>query len=402
MNAAWRPDEGGGGGWMSANADRRAGEACDDCLARAWLLSRVAGHLDQARDRVDELLTLTDPDLIAAVGGGQRAAIERDRTEFGAGEAQEARGRAAAAGLELLCRCHAAYPEGLRELAAPPAVLHVLGGRDRFLTLVSEPAVAIVGARHPSPYGAAVARSLGRGLAAAGLTVVSGMALGIDGAAHRGALDADAALNAGASARRASTVAVLAGGAEIPYPASARALHRRLATEGVVVSELPPGTRVRRWMFPARNRIIAALSAMTVVVEARARSGALLTAGHAGGLGRALGAVPGRVTSPLTRGPHALLQAGARLVESPEDVLEELFGPEAPAAARNHARRGVAPALEPPLQALLTALAEGHGTAAALVHAGLDADAGLAALASLELAGRIRREAGGRYGVIPR
>ena len=388
---------------MSANANHRAGEACDDCLARAWLLSRLSGHLDHARARVDELLTLTDPELIAAVSGRQRAAIERERAELGAGEAADARRRAAAARLELLCRCHAAYPEGLRTLAAPPAVLHVLGGRDRFLTLVSEPAVAIVGARRPSPYGDAVARSLGRGLAAAGLTVVSGMALGIDSAAHRGALDADAGLNAGASPVGASTVAVLAGGAETSYPASARALHRRLATEGAVVSELPPGTPVRRWMFPARNRIIAALSAMTVVVEARAQSGALLTAGHASGLGRALGAVPGRVTSPLTRGPHALLRAGARLVEGPEDVLEGLFGPEAPAAAaaRDRARRGVQPALEPPLQDLLDALAEGHGTAAALVHAGLDADGGLAALASLELAGRIRREAGGRYGVVP-
>jgi DNA processing protein len=385
---------------MRANANHRAGEACDDCLARAWLLSRLSGHLDHARARVDELLTLTDPELIAAVSGRQRAAIERERAELGAGEAADARRRAAAARLELLCRCHAAYPEGLRTLAAPPAVLHVLGGRDRFLTLVSEPAVAIVGARRPSPYGDAVARSLGRGLAAAGLTVVSGMALGIDSAAHRGALDADAGLNAGASPVGASTVAVLAGGAETSYPASARALHRRLATEGAVVSELPPGTPVRRWMFPARNRIIAALSAMTVVVEARAQSGALLTAGHASGLGRALGAVPGRVTSPLTRGPHALLRAGARLVEGPEDVLEGLFGPEAP-AARDRARRGVQPALEPPLQDLLDALAEGHGTAAALVHAGLDADGGLAAPASLELAGRIRREAGGRYGVVP-
>ncbi len=386
---------------MSANSHGGAGGACDGCLARAWLLSRLAGHLDQTRDRVDELLTLTDHDLIAAVGGGQRATIAREHAGFGAGQGREARRRAAATGLALLCRCHAAYPEALRALAAPPAVLHVLGGRDRFLTLVSEPAVAIVGARRPSPYGAAVARSLARGLAAAGLTVVSGMALGIDGAAHRGALDAGAALNTGASARWASTVAVLAGGAELPYPASARALHHRLATEAAVVSELPPGTPVRRWMFPARNRIIAALSAMTVVVEARAQSGALLTAGHAGRLGRAVGAVPGRVTSPLTRGPHGLLRAGVRLVEGPEDVLEALFGPEAPEAARDHARRGVQSALEPPLAALLDALAEGHGTAAALVHAGLEADAGLAALASLELAGQIRREAGGRYGVMP-
>ncbi|MGB9186356.1 MAG: DNA-processing protein DprA, partial [Solirubrobacteraceae bacterium] len=368
---------------MSADAKRRAGEACDDCLARAWLLRRLAGHLDRARDRVEELLTLPDADLIAAVAGGRRSAVERERADFGPGQAGEARRRAAAAGLELLCRCRPLYPEGLRALAAPPAVLHFLGGRDRFLTLVSEPAVAVVGARRPSPYGASVARSLGRGLAAAGLTVVSGMALGIDGAAHRGALDAGAVLNAGSSGLAAATVAVLAGGAELPYPASAHALHRRLATEGAVVSELPPGTPARRWMFPARNRIIAALSAMTVVVEARAQSGALLTAGHAVGLARPLGAVPGRVTSPLTRGPHALLRAGARLVEGPEDVLEELFGPGAPARVREAWREG-RPALEPPLQALLDALAEGHGTAGALVRAGLDADAGLAALASLE------------------
>ncbi|MGI9183984.1 MAG: DNA-processing protein DprA [Solirubrobacteraceae bacterium] len=378
---------------MSAGVTGNSGGACDDCLARAWLLSRLAGHLDQARDRVAELLTLTDPDLLAAVGGGQRAAIERERAQFHAGHARAARSAAARAGLELVCRCRTAYPEGLRALAAPPAVLHVLGGWDRLLTLVAEPTVAIVGARRPSPYGVAVARSLGRGLAAAGVTVVSGMALGIDGAAHRGALDA---LDAGASEVGASTVAVLAGGPETPYPSCARALHGRLAAETTIVSELPPGTAVRRWMFPARNRIIAALSAMTVVVEARAHSGALLTAGHAADLGRPLGAVPGRVTSPLTRGPHGLLRAGARLVEGPEDVLEELFGPEAPVRARR-ARRSGQPALEPTLRALLDALAEGHGTAAALVHAGLDADAGLAALASLELAGRIRREAGGRF-----
>jgi DNA processing protein len=285
----------------------------------------------------------------------------------------------------VLCRCGPGYPEGLWALAAPPAVLHVLGGLERLLALLAEPAVAIVGARGPSPYGVTVARSLGRGLAAAGLTVVSGMALGIDAAAHRGALDA-----------AAPTVAVLAGAAETAYPASARALHRRIRAAGAIASELPPGTGSRRWMFPARNRIIAALSAMTVVVEARSRSGALLTAGHAGDLGRAVGAVPGRVTSPLSRGPHALLRAGARLVEGPEDVLEGLFGADAPVRPRRSGR-----ALEAPLQALLDALAEGHGTAAALVRAGLEAEGGLAALASLELSGRIRRAAGGRYSVTP-
>ncbi len=356
------------------------GGACDGCLARSWLLARLAGHLDHARDRVPDLLNLADPELLAAVGGARRATIERERREF---DAWQARRHAAVAGLELVCRCATAYPTGLQALSAAPAVLHVLGGLDRLCELLAEPVVAIVGARRPSPYGMTMAGSLGRGLAAAGVTVVSGMALGIDGAAHRGALEADG-----------PTVAVLAGGAERAYPTSARALHRRIAAAGAVVSELPPGTESRRWMFPARNRIIAALSELTVVVEARTQSGALITARRAVELGRAVGAVPGRVTSPLARGPHALLRAGACLVEGPEDVLEALLGPDAPLAPRH-----AGPRLEPPLHALLQALAEGHGTAAALQHAGLDADGGLAALAALELSGRIRREVGGRYSV---
>ena len=156
-------------------------------------------------------------------------------------------------------------------------MLHVVGELERFLALLSEPAVAIVGARRPSPYGVTVARSLGRGLGAAGVTVVSGMARGIDSAAHRGALDAVIAPTPGrrppGPQPEAPTIAVLAGAAEIPYPASARNLHGRIGAAGAIVSELPPGTTARRWMFPARNRIIAALSAMTVVVEARERSG---------------------------------------------------------------------------------------------------------------------------------
>jgi DNA processing protein len=190
------------------------------------------------------------------------------------------------------------------------------------------------------------------------------------------------------------TIAVLPGGADRPYPASARRLHRRIAARGAVISELPPNTRVRRWMFPARNRIIAALSAMTVVVEARAGSGALLTAGVAAELGRALGAVPGRVTSPLSGGPHELLRGGAQLIGGPQDVLDGLFG-----AGVRRAATPVGPSLPPQLQTLLDALADGHEMPAALGRAGLGVDAGLAALASLELAGQIRREPGGRLSV---
>jgi DNA processing protein len=211
------------------------------------------------------------------------------------------------------------------------------------------------------------------------------MATGIDTAAHQGALAAAPA-----------TVAVLPGGADRPYPPSARLLHRRIREGGAVVSELPPATPVRRWMFPARNRIIAALSAMTVVVEAREGSGALLTARAACELGRPLGAVPGRISSPLAAGPHQLLRSGAQLVAGPQDVLDGLFGVGARTAVPARSQTGLAP----DLRRLLDALAEGHDTAAALSAAGLPGDRGLAALASLELAGQIRREPGGRFSVL--
>ena len=372
--------------------------ACDACLTRTWLLARLAGHIDLHRDRVDSLLELDATELITAIAGARRPAVERELERF---EPEAARRRAAQAGLEQICRCDPDYPRGLAQLTATPAVLHVSGAAERFLALADRAAVAVVGARRPSQYGIDIARALARGLAAAGVTVVSGMALGIDSAAHRGALDAGGA-----------TIAVLAGAAERPYPVRARALHRRIQTDGAVLSELPPGADTRRWMFPARNRLIAALSALTVVVEARPGSGALLTAEHAARLGRPLGAVPGRVTSPLARGPHALLRDGALLIEGAEDVFDGLFEvglaevhPPAQRSLGPPAQPSLGPParveLEPELQSVLDAFAEGRGVAEALAHAGLDADRGLAALASLELAGRVRREPGGRYSVLP-
>jgi DNA processing protein len=242
-----------------------------------------------------------------------------------------------------------------------------------------------VGARHASDYGLEMARSLGRGLAAAEVPVVSGLALGIDSAAHAGALEA-----------HGPTIAVLPGGADRPYPRTKRALSERIRASGSVISELPQSVAVRRWMFPARNRIIAGLSAMTVVVEAGERSGALITARRGEELGRPVGAVPGRVTSPLAAGPHRLLSDGAELVRGAQDVLDALFGPgarEAPAPVR--------PQLDTDLRSLLTAIGCGQDTGAALAHAGLDPGEGLAALSALELAGYVRREAGGRYVVLP-
>jgi DNA processing protein len=353
--------------------------ACDGCTASSWLLGRLAGNVDKARSRLEQVLALRDDDLIDAVGGRDKARL---RAEFDALDVDGVRSRIRAAGVDAVCECDPAYPAALRALPAPPAVLYVAGGLDRLVGLVAEDPVAIVGSRRASPYGLDVARSLGRGLAACGITVVSGMALGVDSAAHAGALDVGG-----------TTVAVLPASPERPYPGGRRALYRRIVAAGAVVSELGAGTAVWRWMFPARNRIIAALAAMTVVVEAGERSGALVTARHARGIGRPVGAVPGRVTTPQAAGSNELLAAGAGVVRDPQDVLDQLFG--AGERTVRDPRRPPPPELAP----LLSAIAEGHETAAALARAGLAPDRGLAALAALELGGFVTRGPGGRYRV---
>lgn len=367
---------------VGADPDPDAGaRACDRCLARAWLLGRLGGHLELARGRIAQVLALSDEQLIAAVAGDRAGTV---RSELRCFDADRGRERLATAGVGSICRCDPRYPVSLRALENPPAALHVAGGVGRFLRLVAEQPVAVVGARRGSAYGLEVARSLGRGLGCAGVTVISGMALGIDSAAHAGALSAGA-----------PTIAVLPAGADRPYPAAKHALYAQIRSAGAAVSELPPGAAVWRWSFPARNRIIAALAALTIVVEARERSGALLTAGIARSLGRPVGAVPGRITSPLASGPNSLLAAGAYVVRGTAEVLDQLFG---------EGVRGPPvddkPELAPEPRAVLAAIAEGHDTAAALERAGFSAEQGLATLASLELAGYVRREAGGRFSVV--
>ena len=356
--------------------------ACERCLTRSWLLDRLSGSLERVGADLEAVLKLADAELIAAVAGRRRDAVAAELERL---DLARVRAGSQAAGIDLICRCDANYPAHLRSLESPPAVLHVVGGLEHTLDLLAADAVAIVGARRASGYGLEVARSLGRGLAAAGVTVISGMALGVDSAAHAGAL-----------AVHGATVAVLPGGADRPYPASRRALYARIVATGSVISELPAGAAVRRWTPPARNRLIAALATMTVVVEATERSGALLTATRARELGRALGAVPGRVTSPLATGPNALIRAGATLIESAEDVLDELFGEGMVRAAG----RPPAP-LNDELERLLGAIGAGRDTLAALSGAGFAPDQALAGLTALELEGYIRREAGGRFVVVP-
>jgi DNA processing protein len=214
-----------------------------------------------------------------------------------------------AQGIRWVARSAAAFPRGLASIFDPPVGLFVRGDEDA--ALLERPAVAIVGARSCSPYGASVARALGRELAAAGLVVVSGLARGVDGEAHRGALEVGGV-----------TVAVLGCGVDRVYPAAHGELARRVRERGLIVSEYAPGVEPAPWRFPARNRVIAGLAAATVVVEARERSGALITADLALEEGREVFAVPGEITSALSAGTNALLRIGATALTSAADVLE--------------------------------------------------------------------------------
>ena len=211
--------------------------------------------------------------------------------------------------IRRLKRRDPAYPPLLAAIHDPPPVLWLRGDADP--GLLSLPSVAIVGARACSGYGRAVARAVGRELAAAGLVVVSGMARGIDAEAHRGALEAGGL-----------TVAVLGCGADRDYPAAHAELARRICERGLVVSEYEVGVEPAPWRFPARNRIIAGLCSATVVVEARARSGALITADFALEDGREVMVVPGEITSALSEGTNALLRLGATPLTRAADVLE--------------------------------------------------------------------------------
>jgi DNA processing protein len=227
-------------------------------------------------------------------------------------------------GLRFLGRSEAAFPPLLRAIHDPPIGLFVRGTADA--ELLARPAVAVVGARACSAYGSHVARTLARELAAAGLVVVSGLARGVDGAAHRGALEAGGL-----------TVAVLGCGIDRDYPASHRELARGISESGLIVSEYAPEVEPAPWRFPARNRVIAGLAVATVVVEARERSGALITADLALEEGREVFAVPGEITSSLSKGTNALLRSGAAPLTAVGDVLEH-FGLEIqPAVAADSA-----------------------------------------------------------------
>jgi DNA processing protein len=363
--------------------------ACDACLRRshliAFLAARVAAVLAEPRPRPSAILGLPEEDFIAAVAGPRKEAAERYLEDF---EPDVARNVAERAEIGELCSHDALYPERLRDLYDPPAVLYHTGSAARLAELAELPTVTVVGARRASPAGIAMAHELGRGATSAGITVVSGLALGIDGAAHRGALDAGGA-----------PLAVLAGGADIPYPRSHVRLYEQVRKRGTVVSELPPGVRPLRWSFPARNRIMAALGRVTVVVEARDPSGSLITADFATQLNRGLAVVPGPATSPFADGCLKLLREGAAsVVRGVSDLVDDVYDGEGRPEGWDPSGRAYAvERLSDFDRAVLDAVEEGQQAGGIAREHSISAGRVRAALARLEMAGLIVPDGRGAY-----
>ncbi len=337
---------------------------------------RAAAVLLAAYSRVCDVFSADAGELAVLPDIGRKLA-GRIAAPPGEGEARREVRRAGRLGAKILHPGVPGYPERLREIPDPPIVLYVLGEPGE-----EDEAVAIVGARRASVYGRVHAESFGGTIAAAGVTVLSGLARGVDGIAHRGALAAGG-----------RTVAVLGAGVDRIYPPEHRNLATEISKRGAVVSEFPLGTAPRAHHFPMRNRIIAGGSLATVVIEGRVRSGSLITARLAGEFGRLVFALPGRVDSELSRGPHALIRDGAILVESADQVLLDL-------GYRSIAEEAHLPPPVDPLQVRILALldpTEPKGMDEVLLEVDLPAPAVLAALLALELTGWARALPGRRY-----
>lgn len=292
------------------------------------------------------------------------------------------------------------YPPQLRDIATPPVALFVVGNPD----VLWLPQVAIVGSRRPTQGGLANARSFARGLATSGLTITSGLALGIDGAAHQAALDGGG-----------RTIAVAATGLDRVYPSRHRQLARQIVEDGAIVSEFPLGSEPLKQHFPRRNRVISGLSLATLVVEAGIKSGSLITAHLALNQAREVFAIPGSIQNPMARGCHQLIQQGAGLVETPEDLIAELAPRTRELAAElklqlsglttSNQAAGVEAVENDPnvasddeYQRLLGAIGYDPITADALVEStGLTADVVSSMLLILELSGLVETGPGGSY-----
>jgi DNA processing protein len=358
--------------------------------AVVWLtLSRAPGV---GRIRLAKLMHATRDPMVAwrfsaddllRVEHWNRAAVQgvlsvrRDLTALREARAEWDRGTRA--GLQLVAICDPDYPRHLIDTHDPPPFFWRSGP----WRPDARPAVAIVGTRKPTPYGLAVARQFGYDLARAGAVVISGMARGIDCAAHQGALEAGG-----------TTVAVLGGGADICYPRDAGPLYRAIRATGAVISEQSPGSAPCREFFPERNRIISGMAHGIIVVEAGDKSGTLITVAQALSQGRDVFAVPGPITSPMSVGPHALIRDGAGVATSARDVLIDLGykvaqGPEQPTEP---------PGLDPEQSRVLGWMGQDPRWAGDLAEAcGLPAGRIQSILTMLELKGLVRQLPGGQY-----
>jgi DNA processing protein len=272
------------------------------------------------------------------------------------------------------------YPAALLETQDPPPMMYCVGER----ALLSRPALAIVGSRNATPQGCADAAAFAAALAQAGLAIVSGLALGIDAAAHRGAL-----------AQGGRSIAVVGTGPDRVYPARNRDLAHALAAQGLLVSEFAPGTPPLRANFPRRNRVISGLARGVLVVEATLSSGSLITARLAAEQGRDVFAIPGSIHSPFSKGCHRLIRDGAKLVETAQDILSELRLPAAAPPPPPHSEAAID---EPTARGVLAALGHSPADGGTLAErCGLPISTVIAALTSLEVAGRVATLPGGRY-----
>ncbi|MBI4259343.1 MAG: DNA-protecting protein DprA [Actinobacteria bacterium] len=315
--------------------------------------------------------------LEAVASGEAGEAGQAGRRRVAGLRPEELEERLSALGTRFVARDGPEYPPSLDDLHDPPIGLFVRGGSLAVLV----PRVAVVGARNCSVAGRELARGLGRGLGTAGVVLVSGGARGIDTAGHRGALDVGA-----------PTIAVLGSGVDLPYPASNRRLLDQVAEAGAVVSEYPPGVRAAAFRFPARNRIVAALSLGVVVVEGTRRSGSMISADHALDLGRPVFALPGPVTSELAEGPLNLIRSGATMIRGTDDLLEDLGLHPAMGVTATGAPGGLGP-VERAVLGSLAGLTLPEEVARAL---GVTPVEILPTLLRLELAGLVR-SVGGRY-----
>jgi DNA processing protein len=359
-----------------------AGEACDLCTARAALLQSLSPLIElvatrEPGSRVRELLGLEDAELTRALTRGKSARLERNR----APTTDEVRSRLNESKLWSTCRHRDDYPARLHDLGTQaPAALFGRGDRGLLERVQQELAVSVVGSRRASAYGLTTASALAGSLAGAQVIVISGLAHGVDSAAHEGALSSEG-----------STIAVLGAGAERCYPRGQWRLYERIAATGLVISELPPESRPYRWTFPARNRIMAALAQLTVVVEAALRSGSLITAEMALDLGREVGAVPGPVSSARHQGANALLADGARFIRGGQDVLDVLCGP----GERQLVEHG--PELSAGAASVLSRLEAGDSPDAIAVVLTTPAAKIATALAQIERLGYVESDPAGRY-----